>query len=301
MNDLFIFLFLISLIFFPIAVIKPSILEKMTKRKFTRKQASLLMGGIVIALIVLIGITTKPTVKSISDKKVENFQTQNNESKTTISQTAVNKTDKVLVTKVIDGDTIQVIINGNNETLRLIGIDTPETVDPRKPVQCFGKEASTKAKLLLSGKSVRLESDPTQGEIDKYQRLLRYIFLEDGTNFNKLMISEGYAYEYTYNTPYKYQSEFKQAQKEAEAGSVGLWADNACVTSIPQSLPTTISEPVINPTSVRSFDNGEYTCAGKTTCGQMVSCAEAKFYLNTCGVGKLDGDKDGVPCESLCN
>lgn len=199
------------------------------------------------------------------------------------------------VTHVIDGDTIQVVIDNKKETLRLIGIDTPETVDPRKPVQCFGKEASAKAKSLLSGKSVRLEADPTQGERDKYQRLLRYVFLENGTNFNKLMIAEGYAHEYTYNTPYKYQVEFKQAQKEAEANKRGLWADDACSTS-----STSPTQPP-RQESGTSGTSGNFACSGKTLCGQMTSCAEANFYLNTCGVSRLDGDKDGVPCESLCN
>ncbi len=211
--------------------------------------------------------------------------------------TSTAQSNLYTVSSVIDGDTIQVLIDAKKETLRLIGIDTPETVDPRKPVQCFGKEASAKAKSLLSGKSVRLESDPTQGERDKYQRLLRYVFLEDGTNFNKLMISEGYAYEYTYNIPYKYQVEFKQAQRDAEAGKKGLWADNACLspTSTPKSSPTT-TETSDEP----SNDSGSFTCAGKTKCDQMTSCAEANFYLNTCEVSRLDGDKDGVPCESLC-
>jgi len=101
------------------------------------------------------------------------------------------------VVKVVDGDTIDVSINGKTERIRLIGINTPETVDPRKPVECFGKEASDKAKTLLGGMKVYLESDITQGELDKYSRLLRYVFLENGTNFNLLMIKEGYAYEYT--------------------------------------------------------------------------------------------------------
>lgn len=216
------------------------------------------------------------------------------------------------VISVIDGDTIKVTINGQQETLRLIGIDSPETVDPRKPVQCFGKEASAKAKSLLTGKSVSLESDPTQGERDKYQRLLRYVFLEDGTSFNKLMISEGFAHEYTYDTPYKYQSEFKQAQKDAETNKTGLWADNACPTSTPQPSPvkttgnanTTTSGVNSGTTGTSggsSGTTGSFTCSGKTACGQMSSCAEAEFYLNSCGVSRLDGDKDGVPCESLCN
>lgn len=207
---------------------------------------------------------------------------------------SVVKSNLYNVISVIDGDTIQVVIDSKKETLRLIGIDTPETVDPRKPVQCFGKEASAKAKSLLSGKSVRLESDPTQGERDKYQRLLRYVFLEDGANFNKLMISEGYAHEYTYNVPYKYQSEFRQTQKEAEENKRGLWADDACLTSTPQ--PSIQVSVTVSPAAA-----GGFTCAGKTICGQMSSCAEAQFYLNSCGVSRLDGDKDGVPCESLCN
>lgn len=127
------------------------------------------------------------------------------------------------VMKVVDGDTIDVLLDGKVERIRLIGINTPETVDPRRPVECFGKEASEKAKSILSGKLIVLESDPTQGERDKYDRLLRYVFLEDGTNLNLSMIQEGYAYEYTYNLPYKYQTAFKQAQRKAKENKMGLW------------------------------------------------------------------------------
>ena len=80
------------------------------------------------------------------------------------------------VESVVDGDTIKVSMNGKVETLRLIGIDTPETKDPRKPVQCFGAEASRKATELLAGQKVRLEADASQGERDKYGRLLRYVW-----------------------------------------------------------------------------------------------------------------------------
>jgi len=134
----------------------------------------------------------------------------------------------VNVNRVIDGDTIEVILNGQKKKVRLIGINTPETVDPRRPVQCFGKEASNYAKQLLTGKTVYLESDPTQGDLDKYKRLLRYVWLDGETNVNKAMIADGYAYEYTYNTPYKYQVEFKAAQKEAEDANRGLWSPTAC-------------------------------------------------------------------------
>ncbi|TAN57230.1 hypothetical protein EPN15_04940 [Patescibacteria group bacterium] len=144
------------------------------------------------------------------------------------------------VVSVVDGDTIKVSINGATQTIRLIGIDTPETVDPRNPVQCFGKEASDKAKSVLTGKMMRLESDPTQGDLDKYQRLLRYVFLADGTFFNKMMIADGYAHEYTYNTPYQYQAEFKAAESAARTAQLGLWSLSTCNgdTTNPASPPT---------------------------------------------------------------
>lgn len=174
--------------------------------------------------------TNKPPVVSntpktpVSAPSVNNPPPQVDDLKTETESTA----DLFLVSSVVDGDTIKVNINGTVETLRLIGIDTPEVVDPRKPVQCFGVEASNKAKELLTGAKVRLETDPTQGERDVYGRLLRYVFLSDGTNFDKLMIEQGYAYEYTYNLPYKYQTEFKQAETYARTNKLGLWADNTC-------------------------------------------------------------------------
>jgi micrococcal nuclease len=146
----------------------------------------------------------------------------------TYKESSFIKQDAV-VEKVIDGDTIKVLINSKEDAVRLIGIDAPETVDPEKPAQCFGKEASEKAKEILTGKTIILESDPTQGDRDEYDRLLRYVFLQDGTNFNKFMISEGYAYEYTFKgNPYKCQSEFKNVEKKSQENKKGLWADGIC-------------------------------------------------------------------------
>jgi micrococcal nuclease len=129
------------------------------------------------------------------------------------------------VIRVIDGDTVEVSPGGR---VRQIGMDTPETVDPRQPVQCFGREASVKAQELLGGKTVFLEADPTQGERDRYRRLLRYVWLPDGRLFNLEMIAQGYAHEYTYATPYKYQQLFKQAQRTAREQNRGLWAPQTC-------------------------------------------------------------------------
>ncbi|MDI9355236.1 MAG: thermonuclease family protein [Cyanobium sp. MAG06] len=129
----------------------------------------------------------------------------------------------------MDGDTIKVskIINNKIEnkeyTIRMIGVDTPETVDPRKIVQCFGKEASNWTKNKLFDKVIKLEYDESQGERDKYNRLLAYVIL-DGVNFNKGLIENGYGYEYTYkkSDPYKYQKEFKEAEKYARENKIGL-------------------------------------------------------------------------------
>jgi micrococcal nuclease len=132
------------------------------------------------------------------------------------------------IIRVVDGDTIIVQINSKKETVRLIGLDTPEIVDPRKPVECFGKESSEEAKRILAEKSVQLKTDPSQALRDTYHRLLAYVFLEDGTNFNELMIKNGYGYEYTYDVPYAYQKEFKQAEKYARENKRGLWSGGVC-------------------------------------------------------------------------
>jgi micrococcal nuclease len=133
-----------------------------------------------------------------------------------------------VVSRVIDGDTIEVTRDGVKEKVRLIGINTPETVDPRKTVECFGKEASAHAKEILLGQKVTLVSDSTQTKYDKYGRLLAYVYRKDGLFVNKHMIQEGYAYEYTYRVPYTFQKEFKEAQLKAEMEGKGLWAFGVC-------------------------------------------------------------------------
>lgn len=200
------------------------------------------------------------------------------------------------VTKIIDGDTIQIQKDGNKETIRMIGVDTPETIDPRKSVQCFGKEAAAKTTALLTGQQVQLETDPTQGDRDRYHRLLAYIFLPDGTFVNKQLIAEGYAYEYTYATPYQYQEEFKKLQIEAEQSGKGLWASNTC-----NGEKSAIHARSMPQQSIQKNLITQYTCEEKTRCEQMSSCEEAKYYVQVCGMKQFDKDRNGVPCEHLCN
>lgn len=130
------------------------------------------------------------------------------------------------VIRVVDGDTIIVAVNHKPETIRLIGINTPETVAPNKPVQCYGPEASKRTKELLTDKIVRLESDPSQDDKDKYHRLLRYVFLGD-KNVNEELVRDGFAREYTYKIPYQYQKAFRADQKTAKKNKLGLWG--ACL------------------------------------------------------------------------
>ncbi len=220
----------------------------------------------------------------------------------TQTPTGGSNTDSTyVVTKVIDGDTITVAMDNGAKTIRLIGIDTPESVDPRKPVQCFALEASRKAKELMEGKRVTLESDPTQGDADKYNRLLRYVSVE-GISINKQLLEEGYAHEYTYqNNPYKYQLLYREAQREAREAGRGLWAADACLTIPPGAsvVPTIYIPPPIK-SEAKDSGSGEFICNCSKSCDAMASCQEAYYQLTTCGCTSRDGDGDGVPCESLC-
>lgn len=110
----------------------------------------------------------------------------------------------------------------------MIGLDTPESVDPRKPVQCFTLEASAQAKTILGGQSVYLETDPSQDTVDRFGRTLAYVWTESGRLFNLDMITDGYAFEYTYDLPYRYQQDFKAAENDARTQERGLWSLSAC-------------------------------------------------------------------------
>ena len=131
------------------------------------------------------------------------------------------------VTHVVDGDTIDINYEGVITRIRLIGIDTPETKDSRKPVECYGPEASSQLTSLLYGKQVSIEADATQDNVDVYGRLLRYVYL-NGQDVGLSMIAGGYAHEYTFNKPYLKQSEYKTAEYNAMIKGVGLWSSRTC-------------------------------------------------------------------------
>ena len=122
------------------------------------------------------------------------------------------------VERVIDGDTLDIDVIGK---VRLIGIDTPETVDKRKPVQYFGKEASLFLTRLVQHEKVRLEYE--QNKTDKYKRTLAYVYMTDGTFVNAEIIKQGYGFAYI-KFPFKYLEQFRAYEKEAREDKRGLWA-----------------------------------------------------------------------------
>lgn len=124
----------------------------------------------------------------------------------------------------VDGDTITVDMNGKTETIRFIGIDTPETHKPNTPVQCYGPAASahTKNTIEAAGGKVRLVSDSLSTNRDRYNRLLRYVYLPDGTDLNELNIRQGYAFYYPY-FPFSKSTRFAAAQADAKVNNRGLW------------------------------------------------------------------------------
>ncbi len=122
-----------------------------------------------------------------------------------------NNSQLIEVRRVIDGDTIEVKIGDKNEMVRLIGIDAPEMTDSSmKGLKAI--EAKEKLEDILKDKKLILESDESQDNRDVYNRLLRYIYLEDGTLVNKEMIKTGLVEEYTFIVPYKYQEEFRKIE-----------------------------------------------------------------------------------------
>lgn len=135
------------------------------------------------------------------------------------------------VTRVVDGDTIRVQIAGEEFRLRYIGIDTPETVDPRRPVQCFGQEASERNRQLVEGQVVGLEKDVS--ETDSFDRLLRYVWVGDQM-VNAALVEEGYALASTYPPDVRYAELFASLQARAREDARGLWGA-ACADAVPST------------------------------------------------------------------
>jgi len=228
--------------------------------KFVSKKI-LVIGFGVLMLFIGIGVGTQlKDTTQLLDTSIINKK--NNEASVQNALEIQNKTqlETFKVTRVIDGDTIEI---KGGERVRYIGIDTPETIDPRKPIQCFGVEASKKNKELVGGKTVRLEKDITNR--DKYNRLLRYVYV--GNVFINLeLVKQGFAYSYPYPPDIKYQDQFIKAQQEAQKTKQGLW--NACPPKQENS-----STKVVSPT------HSDGSCLIK---GNISSSGEKIYHIVGC-------------------
>ncbi|MFB9974348.1 hypothetical protein FPQ10_10325 [Allobacillus sp. SKP2-8] len=217
------------------------------------------------------------------------------------------------VTRVVDGDTIEINLNGMIESVRLLLVDTPETVHPSLPVQKFGPEASSFAKKMLSGKKVQVEYDGPKR--DKYGRLLAYLWV-DGKNFNEMLLREGLArLAYVYDPPYTHMSSFTKAQSEAVNAKRGIWSIEGYVqsdgfntveseTETKQSNNSSTASTETNASGSSAY-NGPYNPHGKDRdCGDFDKQKGAQAFFEAAGgpeqdPHRLDRDGDGTVCESL--
>jgi micrococcal nuclease len=152
--------------------------------------------------------------------------------------------------RVVDGDTVVVLLDGRQATVRLIGIDTPETVHPSKPVERFGKEASAFLREMLDGKSVRLEYEPAARRVDKFGRTLAYLrTVPDDRLVNLAIVVGGYGHAYT-EFPFTRMEEFRRAEREAREAKRGLWGDDP--GKPPESVEARPKEPA-GPTATTVF------------------------------------------------
>ncbi|MCX6793554.1 MAG: thermonuclease family protein [Candidatus Gottesmanbacteria bacterium] len=305
METIFVLLLLASLIAFVVGMVKPSIFFK--NKVVSRKKVGVIFGGLSLLFFILVGVTAPSSQTKVDSASIKTSPSASLQ-KPTVVPTATSTTSLasnhggvlVKVVHVVDGDTIKV---ETGETVRYIGIDSPETVDPRKPVQCYGKEASDKNKQLVEGKIVELEKDIS--EKDKYGRLLRYIWLGESL-INEVLVRDGYAHSSSYPPDVKYQSRFVEAERLARQEQKGLWGSVCSMTPTPtvkttQNVvqPTTIPVTTVSNTQPGA-GTGSYTCNCSKTCAQMSSCAEAQYQLNVCGCSARDADKDGTACDSDC-
>lgn len=199
--------------------------------------------------------------------------------------------DTFLVTKVIDGDTFE--IEGGIR-VRMIGIDTPESVSNSTPVECYGQQAYLETKKLIEGKKVLLQKDVS--ETDRYKRLLRYVYLND-IFINDFLVMQGFATVSTFPPDVKYVDTFTNSQEYAKNYSLGLWGDYCQNFDIKSKENVDLTKNINN----LNFNlNNNFICDCKKGCSKISDCNEAMYQLKVCGCSQRDGDKDGIPCESLC-
>lgn len=218
--------------------------------------------------------------------------------------------------RVVDGDTIDVLVEGQQARVRLIGMDAPET---NQGPLCYGQEASARVEELLRPVRERLLLEKDVSETDRYGRLLRYVWYEGGsgrTMLNLELVQQGYARVATFPPDVRYEVTFLQAEREARAQQLGLWGDCAYFGAplTPTPVPTTEPPPTVDHTATTQVPNAASPTASTSLrydpngpdrdCGDFSTHAEAQAFFEAAGgpgsdPHKLDGDHDGVACETL--
>ena len=184
------------------------------------KIAARVMGGTGILLLILflqvnLGLENLETTDVVNDI----LQASVNDRRMGILVISEQpEKDFYFVKRVIDGDTIEL---ENGQVVRYIGIDAPETVHPKKSIECFGKQSYEKNKELVEGKVVVMEKDVSK--TDKYGRLLRYVWMDDDIFINDYLVREGYVKVWTYPPDIKYADQFLLSQGQARENQKGLW------------------------------------------------------------------------------
>ncbi|KKP70109.1 hypothetical protein A2X44_00115 [candidate division CPR3 bacterium GWF2_35_18] len=198
------------------------------KPRFNKGGKQFFLFSIISLLLLIVFFNISAGNKNSNDTNsntLKSYDFKNNES----TSSATQDQNTVLVTRVIDGDTFEIY---SGQKIRLIGINTPETVAPNKTVECYGQEASDFLKSLLENTRVSLVKDVS--ETDSYGRLLRYVYL-DNLFVNEYLVKEGYAEVSTYPPDVKYQEVLEQAEETARTQEIGLWG-NICSTDSEQTV-----------------------------------------------------------------
>jgi micrococcal nuclease len=285
-----------------------------------RQKAGILGVGAFLALAVIGNFTAPPddasgtgagasptgTPAATSTRRPTPSSTPTGQATPQLGSAPTGETVTGTVVDVVDGDTIKVDIGGTVYTVRYIGIDTPETVDPGSPVEWMGPEASAANGGLVAGKQVVLEKDVS--ETDRYDRLLRYVWLDEPDGWllvNLELVRRGFANASSYPPDVAYQSLFRAAEREAADAGIGLWGATPVPTPSPTPLPTPAPTPVptaqpaqCHPSYVGAclkIGAGDYDCAGGSGNGPNY----VKGPIQVVGYDEfdLDRDGDGIACE----
>jgi endonuclease YncB( thermonuclease family) len=208
------------------------------------------------------------------------------------------------VLDVVDGDTVKVAFRGGEVSVRVIGIDTPETVHPSEPVECGGPQASAAAERLLSGARVRLVFDPSQGRHDSYGRTLAYLRIPGVGDFGTEMIRRGRAAEYTYDTSYAKQARYRAAESRARQAGRGIWNRCGGVDTPQRGQGADRTGPESRPQPLAPQPSGTGCASGYDPCVPPappdLDCADVDGPVRITGDDPhgFDADGDGIGCDS---